>query len=65
MNEMGKAVYVFARCVRALIKIEGMKAENKMVEIRQESPAYYEDDFLRVIDQEGIHENDVISGLRD
>lgn len=47
-TEIMKASRIFCESVQAIAEIEAMKAENKMREIRQESPAYNDDDFLRL-----------------
>jgi hypothetical protein len=37
--------------VSAMIELEAMKAENKVRESRNESPAYYEDNFMNLLEQ--------------
>lgn len=57
-------VYLNAACTRAMIRATGMQAENmrRMVQERG-SPVYLEQDFLNVINEEGIGYNDVQSLL--
>lgn len=51
-------------CVaRALIRMEGMKAENKRRELHGEALAYTEDDFLSIINEEQIDWNTIIMNL--
>lgn len=46
-----KAAETFNSGVEKLIRLEAMKAENKMREIRGESPAYGEEQFLGLLDE--------------
>lgn len=55
-----KLARVNASIARALIRMEGMKAENQIRIQRQESLAHWEDDFLRIIDEECIGCNEII-----
>jgi hypothetical protein len=61
MTSEQQAAYVIAQSVAASIECEGMKAENRVREARVESPAYVEDDFLRLIDRYGLHSNAVLN----
>lgn len=47
MNPYQNALVIQAQA--AMVQVESMKVENKMREIRQESPAYGEDCFLIVV----------------
>lgn len=49
---------------RAMIKAMGMQAENQQRAASGEAPAYVENDFLKVIDEECAGWNDII-GLLD
>jgi len=60
MIEEQKAVYVMSQAVCAQAKIEGMKAENTLREMRGETPAYSDEDFFAVIEEFGIHHNAVM-----
>ena len=60
MTPEQKAAYVFAQAVCAMAEIEGMKADNAMVALRDGYPMYVLDDFNRVIEKYGIHHNAVI-----
>lgn len=62
MTDEQRAAFIFAQSVEALAFIEGMKAENKMRELRGESPAYIEKDFINSVAHLGY--NDVIGFLR-
>lgn len=44
-----KAAETFKSGVEKLIRLEAMKAENKMREVRGESPAYSEEHFLELL----------------
>ena len=46
-----KAAETFKSSVEKLIRLEAMKAENKMREIRGESLAYGEEQFLYLLDE--------------
>jgi hypothetical protein len=53
-----------ARIARATIRAMGMQAENMNRIHRGESMAYIEDDFVNVINEEGIGYNQVIHCLQ-
>jgi len=40
------------KATKLMIRLEAMKAENRMREIRGESPAYGEEHFLELLDDE-------------
>ena len=44
-----RAAEIFQSSVEKLIRLEGMKAENKIREMRGESPAYPEEAFLNLL----------------
>lgn len=46
-------------------ELEGMKAENQIREHRNESPAYDDKDFMRLIDKYQFGSNDVVKYLTD
>lgn len=54
---IAKAAVINARCATAMIRAMGMQAENKVREHRGDAPAYDEKDFIRVIEEEGVHWN--------
>jgi hypothetical protein len=62
-DKLARCMDVFARCVNALARIEGMKAENQMRAINQRAPAYSESHFISVIEEERVSWNDVMSRL--
>ena len=62
---MNRSVEVQARVARALIKMEGMKAENQMKVSKGEYPIYNNEDFENIIINEQIGYNDVIAALRE
>lgn len=64
MTPEQQAAYVFAQAVSAMAEIEGMKAENEQRKNRFESPAYTEDDFMRVPEKHSIDYNSVIGLYR-
>lgn len=53
-----------AAVARAQIRAMGMQAENESRQNRGESPAYVEEDFVRVIDDEGIGFNQAVMATR-
>jgi hypothetical protein len=63
MTPEQKASYIFSQCVCVLSEIEAMKAENKYREMKGETIAYKEGDFLSVIDRYGISHSQVINFL--
>ena len=58
-------VIIRANIARAMLRMEGMKAENLQRQHRGESPAYVEEHFLKVIDEEGISHNYVLDTLNN
>jgi len=60
MNDEQKAAYVMAQAACALIEAQGMVAVNKTRELRGESLAYVEEDFMAVINKYGIDHNSVL-----
>lgn len=60
MSDQIAAAMINARVARALIKLEAMKAENKVREYMNEFPAYTEKDIMNIIDEEGIGFNSLI-----
>jgi len=59
MLEEQKAAVLSARCTTAMIRAMGMAAENQSRQHRGESPAYTEEAFQRIIEEEGTHWNAV------
>lgn len=59
----GTAVEFYARIARAQIRVEAMKAANAERADRGLAPAYGEDAFLNIIDEEGIGHNATISAV--
>lgn len=43
---------LFSKSVERLVKLEAMKAENSMRIIRGESPAYGEEQFLKLLEDD-------------
>jgi hypothetical protein len=58
-----KEVVIFSAAVRALIRALGMQSVNHQREIIGASPAYMEADFDRIIQDEAIGANQVLSYL--
>lgn len=65
MNEQDQkaCAYLNAACTRAMLRAMGMVARNKKCTMNCQHPMYLEEDFLGVIDSEGIGNNDVQSVL--
>ncbi len=63
MNQQEQITYVQSQIACALIEMEGMKADNKIREMRGESPAYNENDFQNLITKYNIHHNGVVTAL--
>ena len=53
MTEEQKAAVINARCATAMIRAMGMQAENEVRRHRGEAPSYREEDFVKVIEEEG------------
>ena len=49
------------RLLQAEIRMQAMIAENKQREMLNESMAYVEKDFMNIIDEYGIHHNNLWS----
>ena len=64
VSQLTEASKVFADSVRAIARIEAMKAGNKMRAIKGESPAYGEADFDDVPESHGIGYNSLVSRFR-
>jgi hypothetical protein len=58
-----RLVDIEARCTRARIRAMGMAAENAQRLITGNSPAYTEQAFLDLIDEEGIGYNRIVEEL--
>ena len=63
-TEAGRAAFVQAAVARALIRAFGMVAENAQRAHRDESMSYSQEDFDKLIAEEGIGHNDVVNALR-
>lgn len=61
---MNREIIIQAAIARALIKMNGMIAENTACSVNGEYLKYYRDDFERIINEEGIGFNDVIIYLQ-
>ena len=61
MTPEQSAAYINAMVACAMIEMEGMKAANRVAEIREEYPAFMQDDFDALIRTHGIHHNGVIT----
>lgn len=57
MTDEQRAAVINARAATAMIRAMGMQAENDQRKHRNESMAYGEADFAKVIDEEGTHWN--------
>ena len=62
-NESKNLALVEASLLRAKIRLEGMKAENTQRMICGASIAYVEDDFVKIIDEEGLSKLVIINQL--
>jgi hypothetical protein len=58
------ASIVIAASMRVLAAVEGMKAANMQCQVRGDSMAYGEAEFIKVVQEEGIGYNDVLETLR-
>ncbi len=63
MTPEQSAAFVNAAIARALIRAQGMTAENLQRVHREESMAYTNEAFEKLIDEEGIGHNSVIQSL--
>lgn len=54
MTEQQAAAYVQAQAAAAIIEAEGMKAQNRIAEIREEYPLFDSGDFEQLIDKYGL-----------
>jgi hypothetical protein len=63
MSMASAVAIVTASAARAMIMALGMAAENAQRKHRGESMAYTEDDFLLIIEREGIGSNAVLNYL--
>ena len=59
------AAFIQSQTVCALAEIEAMKAENRMRQIQDKSPAYDETSFRAVPAEFGIEHNDVVGMFRE
>ena len=64
MREESNAAYINAQVACALMRMNGMIAENQYCVFCGETPKYLEKDFLKVIEEEGIYHNATVSMLR-
>ena len=55
--QLGEHAFQLGEIAEALIKMEGMKAENEFRKIKGESPAYVMEHFEDLIDEHGLHHN--------
>ena len=58
-----RASQINAAVGRAMIKAMGMQAENQIAEANDRPLQYFKDDFERLIDEEGISHNEVVTFL--
>lgn len=65
MSDERQAAMVNASVARAMIRSYGMNAENARRAMHGESMAYTEDDFVSLIEDEGIGYNQVIQTLNE
>ena len=64
MNENQRAAYVMSQVACALIRMEGMKADNLQRTANCESPAYVQSDFEDLLQEFCIGHNDVTGYFR-
>lgn len=60
MTKEQAAAFVMAAAARAIVRAEGMAAENNQRKGQGKTAAYDEGAFLRVIEEEGIGHNAVL-----
>ena len=60
---LNEQIYTFGMIVKGLVEALGMVAENQAREREGKGMAYTEDDFLKVIEDNGIHHNAIIDRL--
>ena len=58
-SEMRKAAIIMARAAELNTRVSGMVAENSINAIRDEYPAFTNNDFERVINETGCHWNQI------
>ncbi len=63
VNQFSQASFLNSQIACALIRMEGMKAENMQRDVRGESMAYVEEDFFNLIQNGGIGHNDAATTL--
>lgn len=61
MTEQQAAAYVQAQATAAMIEAEGMKAQNRIAEIREEYPPFDGGDFTDLIEKYGLGHNTILS----
>jgi hypothetical protein len=61
MND--KQIYMLGMFTQGFIEALGMISENMQRQHQGKSMAYTEEDFQRVINQYGIHHNDILTQL--
>jgi len=61
MTEQQAAAYVQAQAAAAMIDAEGMKAQNRIAEIRGEYPVFDGGDFENLIEKYGLGHNTILS----
>ena len=65
MDKEARVAYIISQAASAMITAMGMQAENEQRKHLDQSMAYQEDAFLKVIRDHGIGCNDVVAYLRD
>lgn len=60
IRDFQNAVYAFANAIGALAIINGMKAENELRFLNNESPAYGYDEFYGFMEERGLHHNSIM-----
>ena len=65
MTPEQKAAYIMAQAAEAIIRAAGMGAENHKRLMMDESPAYDEEAYLKLIEEHGLDHNRLMTFLRD
>lgn len=62
--ELAEHAKQLGEITEALIRMEGMKAENRLQKVKGKPPTYIEKDFLDLLDECGLWHNDRVEKAR-
>ena len=65
MEKEERVAYIISQSVCAMVTAMGMQAENEQRKVLDQSMAYGDEAFEKVLDDFGVHHNNVIEYLRD